>query len=523
MDVDVAVVGAGLAGTAVLRELARRHARVVLFDAHDLAWAGSAAALGTIDTADLTLDPFTDAALELARTERERETGVALLTAPHLASRVPVLSLARSRERGRTMLARWDARLALRARDGAVADRTVIDGAAARAREPALRVDDDRGVLLASRVRLDAHRLALSWARDAEENGAEIALGSEVTAIEPQTGGVRLTIRGRDGATRTVSARAVALAIGAWPVPGGATQRARDRRLHLVLEHAVAQHALVLETGESLVPFHGVSVITSAAAPHAGAPSDTRVTTAEVRALVSRVAAHSPDVRDVRVVDTYPSIRRLVAADVAPPVYEVPHGRPWDARARGEEVALRIAKALGIGAASTAVTTSHARVPGGEEVTDSFLVAERLSVPEATARRLALRHGARCLEIGNRLAKQRVESAVVCACEPVLEAEVRHAVRAEHAATPSDVARRTRLGLGPCGGMRCAQRAAQIVCDERGLPPHEAHAMTARFLTERWRARSPALDAELLAQEELALARWTAAGLGVEDEEPPRG
>ena len=55
MDVDVAVVGAGLAGTAVVRELARRGARVALFEARDLAWAGSAAAFGTIDTGDLTL------------------------------------------------------------------------------------------------------------------------------------------------------------------------------------------------------------------------------------------------------------------------------------------------------------------------------------------------------------------------------------------------------------------------------------------------------------------------------------
>jgi glycerol-3-phosphate dehydrogenase len=42
------------------------------------------------------------------------------------------------------------------------------------------------------------------------------------------------------------------------------------------------------------------------------------------------------------------------------------------------------------------------------------------------------------------------ERNVACACEPVLEAEVRHVVRGELARTVDDVARRTRLGLGAC-------------------------------------------------------------------------
>ena len=40
---------------------------------------------------------------------------------------------------------------------------------------------------------------------------------------------------------------------------------------------------------------------------------------------------------------------------------------------------------------------------------------------------------------------------------------MRHAVRKELARTVDDVARRTRLGLGACGGMRCAARCGQIV------------------------------------------------------------
>src|SRR5262249_34435076 len=84
---------------------------------------------------------------------------------------------------------------------------------------------------------------------------------------------------------------------------------------------------------------------------------------------------------------------------------------------------------------------------------------------------LVYRHGSRSARILARLAKSPRERSVVCACEPVLEAEVRHAVQGEMARTVDDVARRTRLGLGPCGGMRCAARCGQIVAEGQGHPP----------------------------------------------------
>ena len=71
---------------------------------------------------------------------------------------------------------------------------------------------------------------------------------------------------------------------------------------------------------------------------------------------------------------------------------------------------------------------------------------------------------------------------MICPCEPVLEAEVRHVVKHEMARTVHDVARRTRLGLGACGGMRCAARCGQIVAEERGLPPHEGFELARDFV-----------------------------------------
>lgn len=501
--VDVAVIGAGLAGSAVARELARRGASVVLVEREDLAHAGSVAGQGTIDASELTLGAKTDAA---PRARRERETTILTKLAPHLCAVVPVLAVLDGPERGARLLARWDALHALLARGGERIGSGVLDARAASGREPALALDDDRGALLAQRLRMDAQRLALAYVRDAAENGADL-LRDEIVGIARDESGVRLSRRGGD----PLRARAAVVATGAAPVPGAATAPARERRVHLVVGHSITTHAVV--AGDvSVVPFHNVTVVSGAARSEDG-EGGARATRDEVRALLASAARVVPALREARVDAAYASLRRVGAHRVEAPVFALAPGSPWDARVRGGDVGQAVARRLGL-APSRDVDT--AVLPGGEEVVDSFLVAERLAIPEPTARRVALRHGARAIDVGARITKRRTEAAVVCACEPVLEAEVRHAVRVEHATDVSSVCRRTGLGRGPCGGMRCAQRAAEIVADERALSPRHARDMARRFLAERWAERAPALDPTTLAQEELAHARWAAASLGVD-------
>jgi glycerol-3-phosphate dehydrogenase len=110
-----------------------------------------------------------------------------------------------------------------------------------------------------------------------------------------------------------------------------------------------------------------------------------------------------------------------------------------------------------------------------------------------------------------RVARRPVERDVTCPCEPVLEAEVRHVVREEMARTVEDVARRTRLGLGACGGMRCAARCGQIIADERGLAPREGLALARRFLVKQGRSRIVAMGPEQARQEALALSHLRAS------------
>ena len=127
-------------------------------------------------------------------------------------------------------------------------------------------------------------------------------------------------------------------------------------------------------------------------------------------------------------------------------------------------------------------------------------------ITELAARRLVYRHGSRAEAIVRRIRENPRERAVVCACEPVVLAEVKHAIAREQARTVDDVARRTRLGLGACGGMRCAVQCGQILERELGLRPGEGTRQARSFLLRQARMRVVAMGPAQARQEALALA-----------------
>jgi len=172
---------------------------------------------------------------------------------------------------------------------------------------------------------------------------------------------------------------------------------------------------------------------------------------------------------------------------------------------------------LRVGAAPC--TTHTAPLPGGEKAVAVHALAPRLGVGAVAASRVFYRHGARAERIAERVARNPREGAVVCVCEPVIEAEVRYAIDQEMAQSVDDVARRTRLGLGACGGMRCAARCGQIVADARGLAPRDGARQALRFLARQSAGRAVAVGPVGARQEALALASLRAELGPVLDEE----
>ncbi|MHB0885580.1 MAG: (2Fe-2S)-binding protein [Bacillota bacterium] len=64
------------------------------------------------------------------------------------------------------------------------------------------------------------------------------------------------------------------------------------------------------------------------------------------------------------------------------------------------------------------------------------------------------------------------DEVIVCRCEEVTAGEVRAAIRAG-ARTIVAIKRRTRAGMGLCGGLTCARLLARLLAEETGLPVAE--------------------------------------------------
>ncbi|MFO0547986.1 MAG: glycerol-3-phosphate dehydrogenase/oxidase [Polyangiaceae bacterium] len=544
-EVDVVIVGGGVNGIGVARDATLRGLRVAVFERNDLAFGASGNSSGMIHGGPryLTYDP---AVTESSCTD----SGHIQAIAPHLLFRIPFLMPVPRSAKGKVLLTLMDA--FFQAYDdyqplkrGKPHARLTPDEL--HALEPGLRGDLVGGISF-DEWGIDGARLCTANMLDARERGAKIFLGTTVESIErrPDNGEV-VAVRWRDmrnGRTGRITTSAVVNASGAWaPITaalGGLSgQRARVRPgkgIHVAFDRRLTNYAIAATSIDGrqifLEPWQNMTVIGTTDDDYYGDLDDVVANSDEVRYLVQGVARVFPAIRTARAIHTYAGVRPTLykygpledalsrdhqvvdhAAHGAPGLYSMVGGKLASYRLFAEEMTDVLARRFRLG---SPCSTHKSFLPGGDEVIDPFALAERLEIDAVAARRLVYRHGSRALRIEERIRERPREASVVCPCEPVLEAEVRHAVKDELARSVDDVSRRTRLGLGACGGMRCAARCGQIVAEERGLDPRFGREMALRFLLRRARTRVVALGPEQARQEAYAIA-VARSELGVTD------
>jgi glycerol-3-phosphate dehydrogenase len=535
---DVAIIGGGVNGTGVARDLSLRGLKVVLFERNDLAFGASGNSSGMIHggVRYLSTNP------KVTR-ESCQDSGFIQQIAPHLLFRIPFLMPIPAGAKGRIMMDLVDAYL--RAYDDYQPlkrgkPHTRLDAADMARLEPGL-VGAMSGGFSFDEWGIDGVRLCVLNALDARERGAVVHVHTTVESIsklrEEEAAPIRYLVRARDRLTsRTVNIRASAVvnASGAWgpitatlgKLPTTKVRIRPGKGIHVTFDRRLSNYAILSEAIDGrqifLEPWQNLSVIGTTDDDFFGDLDDVVATSDEVRYLVQGIARVFPSIREARAIGTYAGVRPTLyeygpnedalsrehavvdhATDGAPGVYSMIGGKLASYRLFAQEMSDRIAQDL---APSTKCTTHTKPLPGGDRVPDALAIAEQHELTPIAARRLVYRHGSRAIRILQRIAKRPRERDVVCACEPVLEAEVRHAIKDEMARTVDDVARRTRLGLGACGGMRCAARCGQIVAEELGLPPREGLDQARHFLEHQARTRIVALGPDQARQEALALA-----------------
>jgi glycerol-3-phosphate dehydrogenase len=544
---DVVVVGGGVNGTGVARDLSLRGLSVVLFERNDLAFGASGNSSGMIHGGPryLSANPSV--------TESScRDSGYIQKIAPFLLHRIPFLMQVRGGAKGRIMFELIDA--FFRAYDdyqplknGEAHTRLTPDEL--RQLEPGLALDEAIGGITFDEWGVDGARLCVLNALDAMAHGAKVAVHTTVTGITKYGAGSKkrgegdyvVTATDRDtGKVHRVRARVVVNATGAWApitaslgaLPNGRVRVRPGKGIHVALDRRLSNYAIAAEAIDGrqifLMPWQNMSVIGTTDDDYYGDLDDVLSTSEEVRYLVQGVARVFPAVREARMIGTWAGVRPTLYAygphedalsreheivdhqdDGAPGIYSMIGGKLASYRIFAEEMANRIAADL---APSTTCTTHTTKLPGAEDVPNPLGLAERFGLTPVTGRRAVYRHGAVALEVfGQAEARDRHE--VVCPCEPVTAAEIRHVVKHELARDVAGVARRTRLGLGACGGMRCAARCGQIVAEELELAPSEGLAQAHRFLEHQAKMRVPALGPDQARQEAFAAAHLRATGV----------
>jgi glycerol-3-phosphate dehydrogenase len=532
VDVDVVVIGGGVNGTAVARDATMRGLTVALFERNDLAFGASGNNSGMIHggVRYLTYDP------EVTETSC-RDSGHIQSIAPHLLFRIPFLMPVPMSKK--LLFPFMDAYFETYDRfqplkRGKMHARLTRDELLQL--EPGLRGDLYGGISF-DEWGIDGSRLCAANAVDAKERGAKIHVGCTVESIERDDDGAVVAVCFRDrvsGEHGRTTTHTVINATGAWaPITASLSKlparRARVRPgkgIHVVFDRRLTNYAIMSQTIDGrtifIEPWQNVSIIGTTDDDYYGDLDHVVATSEEVRYLVEGIAKVFPDVRKGRIISTYAGVRPTLyeygkhedalsrdheiidhSEHGADGLYSMIGGKLASFRLFAEEMVDILARRFGL---ARTCTTHITALPGGDEEVDAFALATSLSIDAVAGRRLTYRHGSRSQRIAERVKRRPTEALTVCVCEPVIEAEVRYVLKNEFARSVADVSRRTRLGLGACGGMRCAARCGAIVAEELGYPPADGMRQALRFLHKSARTRVCALGPEQARQEALTIA-----------------
>jgi glycerol-3-phosphate dehydrogenase len=531
---DVVVVGGGITGAGVARDAALRGLRVLLVEQRDLAsgttWGSSGMIHGGIRYLERDWETTRISCLDGGHIQR---------IAPNLLFPVvfliPILPGAkRGMETTEVGLEAYDRYQPFKAGRPHVR----LDRVAALRLEPGLN-PALVGALSMDEWGVDAARLVALNALAAREAGAELRTWTEVVGLGREGGAVRsVRLRSRlGGGEETVATRAVCNATGPWApelcAMAGVRLRLRPAKgVHLIYDRRISNVALALEAvdgrGLLLVPHANATILGTTDDDYYGDPEQLEVTDDEVEYILQATERVLPSIRSHRIAHANAAVRptlhewRPYEDDLtrdyrvfdhrdegAAGLVSIVGGKMSMFRKMAEDtvdVLLRV-----LGCPPVACRTHLVPLPGGGSPVDVPALAARFGVPLAVAARLGLRHGdgAEALLEAAEPAERR---AVLCECEPVTLAEVRHCVRHEQVERLEDLYRRTRCTGGGCLGMRCAWPAARVLAQERGWTQRRTEEEVRDFLDSRWRDRPAVLRGVAVAQEELYRGAMYAMG-----------
>ncbi|HEY7745423.1 MAG TPA: glycerol-3-phosphate dehydrogenase [Desulfuromonadales bacterium] len=494
---DVLIIGGGINGAGIARDLAMRGLRVALVEKGDFASGASSASTKLIHGGVRYLERF---AFRLVF-EACRERRILQLIAPHLVRPIPFfIPVYRDDPRSlaaiRTGMSLYD----LLAMFRNTHPHSILDTEEALQREPALRPEGLSGVALYWDCRMDDARLCLENILAARELGADIANYLEVTGFIKTAGrvrGVRVLDR-ETGQDLEVCAEVVVNTTGPWldrlcSLDGEATNKLRPTRGTHILVPRInrGEEALYLTAGRDdrlffVIPWGELSLVGTTDVDDPGDPDLVAPTESDIEYLLSETARHLHGrvLNRADVVAAFAGLRPLVAESTAAAsrvsrehrlfesasgLLSVGGGKYTTYRAVAAEVAGRVTERLGRGHGRS--LTHRIPLPGG--ATGNFAsylhrevrnLSAEYGLPPAELAGLLSLYGSRTPRLLTLLREEPALARPIVEDSPLLAVQVAYATDFEMARTPEDVLRRrTPLALQTGRGLRELEGVAALM------------------------------------------------------------
>jgi len=490
---DAVVIGGGMAGAGVARDLALRGASVALFEKGDFASGTSSKSSKLIHGGLRYLELFD---FRLVR-ESLREKKTLERLAPHLVQPLPFLvPVYRGSKRGlitvRVGMWLYDLLTPGRHRERS----RVLRPVAALALEPSIQADDLRGAgYYFDDLLLLPERLCLENVLSAVRHGARAHNYCEIEAVTRSAAGID-GVRVRDlltGRVHAVRASVVVNCTGPWVdrlrelaavAEAGKRVLRTTKGIHCMLPR-MTDRAVYLSTADDrmifVIPWREFSMVGTTDTDFDGDPDRLSATREEVEYLLDAVRPALPDPRVAmdRVIYTYAGVRPLAFEEGASAsrvsrdhkvVVEGPDGRFLSItgtkltcfRSLAEQVGDRVMRALGRPARSR---TAALTLDGLDEEAGAIEARAWMDVaPEMAATGLSRETLQSLVETYGRayprvldLARKIPDGTTrLCPSNPEIVAQLHHAVAEEMAISLQDVLfRRTAIGQSACLGLDC--------------------------------------------------------------------
>ncbi|MHA1484369.1 MAG: FAD-dependent oxidoreductase [Candidatus Thorarchaeota archaeon] len=528
---DVVVIGGGSTGTAVARDCTMRGLKTLLLERDDIASATVGTCAGMISSGlkymdePKIVDMCSDEVVHFKRIARHIIEKNPILT--------PLLEMS-DLSSGGNFAEEYSKRAATRD----VPPVLFLTPEDSLKIEPMLNPD-----LIASlyfeEYFIDPFALCMLQALDAKQHGADIKTYCEVTDILTKKGSVtgvqyfnRITDKMESAKTKNVINAAGPWAHKIAALAGAKLELRLNKGAHVILDRRIVNVGVFAKAIEGRIIYllpHENTVLLGTTALDTWEDPDTLVASQdEIEYLLKSMEWVIPSIRDARIIRTMEGVRPLI------PIWKIPEGdvtRGYEiidhelegvsgliSFAGGKLVMCRhmaeaatdlVCKNLGI---ETECGTHSEPLPGNSGDVDILALANEYRVSQHTVERMRARRGTETAKILELTRDHPEWKTTICTCEPVIEAELRYAIRKTFPQTLNDLRRRLRLGTGPCQGTFCTFKAAAILAEELELNGEDFQLEIVDFLAERWKGKRQSIRGEQIAQEELTQGIYACVG-----------